>query len=93
MSSANLSYKVSEYDQEKGRHQAFYSPNKDVIYKTILLKSAEKIRVAESNKYSSQQTSSLWARAGLVECRKWGTRSGDIPYCKLLLHFKLEFGR
>ena len=82
--SAHLSYTVSEYDHEEGRHQAFYSPNKDVTCGNVLIKSAERIRVAQSYKYSSQQSSSLWARAGLVECGKWGTRSDDVPYCQIL---------
>ena len=81
--SAHLAYIVSVYDHEEGRHQAFYSPNKDVIYGNIEMKSAEKIRVAESYKYSLQQSSALWARAGLVECGKWGTRSGGVPYCQI----------
>ena len=82
--SAYASYIVSEYDHEEGRHQAFYSPNKDVTYGNISIKSAEKIRVAQSYKYSLEQSSLLWARARLVECEKWGTRSGGIPYCQIL---------
>ena len=85
---AHTSYKVGEYDEEEGRHQAFYSPNKDVTYRNISMKSAEKIRFAQSYKYSSQQRSLLWAGAGLVECGKWGTRSGDVPYRQLLSHLK-----
>ena len=81
--------KVGEYDQEAGRHQAFYSPNKDVVHQNIFMKSAEKIRVEESYQYSPQQCSELWARAGLVECAKWGTKSVDNPYRKLLLFCSL----
>ena len=72
---------VSEYDHEQCCRRAFCVPNKDVIYGSILIQSAEKICVAQSYNYSSQQSSLLWAKAGLVECGKWRTRDGIIPYC------------
>lgn len=80
-SRAHLVFSVSEYDHEQCCRRAFYVPNKDVICGSTQIRSAEKIRIAQSYKFSSQQTSLWWARAGLVECGKWGTRDGIVPYC------------
>ena len=60
-----------------------------MTYGEIVIKSGEKIRVEESYKYSPQQSSLLWERAGLVEYGKWGTRAVDNPYCKLPLLWDL----
>ena len=78
---AHLVSSVSEYDHEQCCRRAFYVPNKDMSYGSALIRSGEKIRIAQSYKYSSQQSALLWARAGLVECGRWGTRDGVVPYC------------
>lgn len=68
---------VGEFDVEAGRHQAFYSPVRDVIVEGISIKSGEKIRVEESYKYSSLQSSELWQRASLVPHAKYGNETDD----------------
>ncbi|KAL8706000.1 MAG: hypothetical protein Q9201_000884 [Fulgogasparrea decipioides] len=58
---------IGEYDKVAGRHQAFYSPNKDVIVDGIHVETGAKIRVEESYKYSSTQSNELWRKAGVME--------------------------
>ena len=69
-----------EYDEEAGRHQAFYSPIKDVEIDKIKFSAGERVRVEESYKYSLPQSGALWARAGLQEGARWA--NGTACYCE-----------
>ena len=73
---------IGEYDEVAGRHQAFYSPVKDVVVEETLIRAGEKIRVEESYKYSLLQSNELWQRAGLMVRGRFGNRSND--YRKLI---------
>lgn len=70
------------YDEEGGRHQAFYSPIHDVNVKGIEIKAGERIQVEESLKYSTEGTTQLWKASGLVLASKM-TASSDA-YSKFL---------
>ena len=76
---------VGEYDEVAGRHQAFYSPVRDVVVEGTLIKAGEKIRVEESYKYSLLQSNELWQRAGLMVQARFGNRINE--YRKLPFHF------
>ena len=82
-------YKVlGEYDEVAGRHQAFYSPVKDVVVEGTIIKAGEKIRVEESYKYSLLQSNELWQRAGLTVQARFGNRINDyrkLPFSFLAL--------
>ena len=68
---------VGEYDEEAGRHQAFYSPVRDVMVEGTLIEAGEKIRVEESHKYSILQSNELWQRAGLMVQARFGDRINE----------------
>ena len=74
---------IGEYDEVAGRHQAFYSPVRDVVVEETLIRAGEKIRVEESYKYSLLQSNELWQRAGLMVRGRFGNRGND--YRKLYL--------
>lgn len=76
---------VGEYDEAAGRHQAFYSPVRDVMVEGTLIKAGERIRVEESYKYSLLQSNELWQRAGLMVQARFGNRINE--YRKLPCHF------
>lgn len=68
---------IGEYDESAGRHQAFYSPTKDLVIDGVYVETGEKIRVEESYKWSSEQSSKLWETAGLVRRASFGNRTDD----------------
>jgi hypothetical protein len=74
---------IGEYvfDNEGGRHQAFYSPHHDVTILGETIKSQERIQIEQSLKYSEDGMRQLWAEAGVVETDRWMT-DGD-EYGKL----------
>lgn len=59
------------YDDDGGRHQAFYSPKKDVTCIGVIIQEGEKIQVEQSLKYSADESRVLWEQAGLKEVKKW----------------------
>lgn len=59
------------YDDEGGRHQAFYSPVKDAVIFGETIKAHERIQVEQSLKYSQPAATKLWNTAGLTELDKW----------------------
>ncbi|KAI9757176.1 MAG: hypothetical protein M4579_003566 [Chaenotheca gracillima] len=63
-----------EYDAEAGRHQAAYSPKREVSINDIKIRAGEIVRVEESYKYSELQRDQLWLRAGLTEVNLWQTK-------------------
>ncbi|TVY75742.1 Ergothioneine biosynthesis protein [Lachnellula suecica] len=80
------------YDAEGGRHQAFYSPNKDVVFKDVIFKAEERIQVEQSLKYSAEGARQLWENAGLQEIRKWSASSEAYNYLYHVPGFILLFG-
>jgi len=65
---------VGEYDEAAGRHQAFYCALKDLDVEEIHITAGERIRVEESYKYSSLQSSQLWQAAGLIPQAAFGNK-------------------
>lgn len=67
------------YDDEGGRHQAFYSPVRDTYVMGTLVKQHERIQVEQSLKYSQKGAENLWNMAGLIETACWtkGNEHGE----------------
>jgi len=63
------------YDIAGGRHQAFYSPTKDVHYEDVYIKAGERVQVEQSLKYSPEEAHKLWKSSGLVEISRWSASS------------------
>ena len=74
---------IGEYDEDACRHQAFYSPVRDVVVEDISIKAGEKIKFEESYKYSLLQSNELWQRAGLMPQAIFGNRLDDYRKCVL----------
>jgi len=70
---------IGEYvhDSEGGRHQAFYSPKRDIKCLGVCIKEGERVQVEQSLKYSHKEAQVLWKLAGLKEIGKW-TASGEL---------------
>ncbi|KAF2459036.1 C-type lectin protein [Lineolata rhizophorae] len=69
---------VGEYDEAAGRHQAFASPNKDVVFDdSTIIRKDERVRIEESYKFSADETIQLWESAGLAEGASWFNKLGD----------------
>ncbi|KAK2034455.1 hypothetical protein LX32DRAFT_634274 [Colletotrichum zoysiae] len=79
------------YDEEGGRHQAFYSPVRDTYVMGTLVKQHERIQVEQSLKYSQLGAENLWNMAGLVETACWakGTEHGLHMITKRKMPFSL----
>lgn len=63
------------YDSEGGRHQAFYSPLRDILYQDIQFKAGERIQVEQSLKFSAGEAAHLWKDSGLSEVGRWSASS------------------
>lgn len=59
------------YDEQGGRHQAFYSPVKDVVVFGETVKAGQRIQVEQSLKYSELEAKKLWNTASLKEVDQW----------------------
>ncbi|KAK2059787.1 hypothetical protein LY76DRAFT_645228 [Colletotrichum caudatum] len=79
------------YDEEGGRHQAFYSPVRDTYVMGALVKQHERIQVEQSLKYSQLGAENLWNMAGLVETACWakGNEHGLHMITKRKMPFSL----
>lgn len=64
---------IGEYvfDNQGGRHQAFYSPVRDTVVMGELIQPHERIQVEQSLKYSKVEAEKLWTLAGMVEIGQW----------------------
>jgi len=73
------------YDEEGGRHQAFYSPIRDTVVLGELIRPYDRIQVEQSLKYSSAEAQKLWRKAGMVEIGQWrhGEEYGESIYTPL----------
>ncbi len=76
------------YDDQGGRHQAFYSPVRDVCIRDITVRAGERIQIEESLKYSSDDAEQLWKGSGLREVDRWSA-SSDAYSQYLLLSYLL----
>lgn len=78
------------YDIDGGRHQAFYSPKKDIECFGICIKEGERVQVEQSLKYSEEESRVLWEFAGLKEIGKWSasgeaySKSRSVPKSEIL---------
>lgn len=70
------------YDDEGGRHQAFYSPVTDVEVLGETIKAHERIQVEQSLKYSQPAATKLWHTASLEETDQWtfGDEYGEFQF-------------
>lgn len=59
------------YDDEGGRHQAFYSPVRDLQLLGIKFRAGERVQVEQSLKYSADEAQTLWKNSGLEEVDRW----------------------
>jgi hypothetical protein len=69
------------YDGEGGRHQAFYTPIRDLHYKDIHFRAGERIQVERSLKYATAETAQLWKMSGLNEAGRWSASSEAYSKC------------
>ncbi|TDZ58608.1 Ergothioneine biosynthesis protein 1 [Colletotrichum trifolii] len=77
------------YDEEGGRHQAFYSPVRDTYVMGTLIQQHERIQVEQSLKYSQLGAENLWNQAGLIETAGWS--KGDEHGIHLISKKKMPF--
>ncbi len=63
------------YDCEGGRHQAFYSPLRDIRYQDIHFKAGERVQVEQSLKFSAEDAAQLWKDSDLSEVGRWSASS------------------
>ncbi|KAF6841865.1 duf323 domain protein [Colletotrichum musicola] len=77
------------YDDEGGRHQAFYSPVRDTFVMGTLIRQHERIQVEQSLKYSQRGAENLWNMAGLVETGRW--TKGDEHGLHMLSKRRMPF--
>ncbi|KAJ9235084.1 hypothetical protein DTO207G8_8919 [Paecilomyces variotii] len=68
---------VSAYDENEGRHRAFYSPAQDVSINGTKLRKGEKIIIEEAFKYSAEESEELWRKAGLIPVTAFGSSSDE----------------
>ena len=68
---------VGKFNVEKGCHQAFLTPTKDVLLPGFTILKGEEIRIEESYKYSLDEIESLWESAGLTAGPSWYNVTGD----------------
>ncbi|KAM0157134.1 hypothetical protein ACHAQE_006114 [Botrytis cinerea] len=78
------------YDMQGGRHQAFYSPTRDIVIKDVLVKAGERVKIEVSLKYSQEETAKLVKDAGMTEAQKWSA-STDEYNLHLLLKSTMAF--
>lgn len=68
---------VTGYDPVGGRHEAFYSPKRDVTVEGVHIQKGEKLSFEEATKYDSAERDRLWHRAGLIHKVDFGNSSDD----------------
>ncbi|KAJ0360325.1 hypothetical protein COL154_007583 [Colletotrichum chrysophilum] len=77
------------YDDEGGRHQAFFSPVRDTYVLGTLIRQHERIQVEQSLKYSQRGAENLWSMAGLIETGRW--TKGDEHGLHMISKRKMPF--
>lgn len=83
------------YDEDGGRHQAFYSPLKDVTVLGVTIKAQERVQVEQSLKYSQTSVMTLWNGASLEEVDRWtlGQEYGEFTPMFILSYFSSRYPR
>ncbi|KAI9652788.1 MAG: hypothetical protein M1831_006590 [Alyxoria varia] len=66
-----------QFNKERGCHQAFVSPRKDVEVCGITIHAGERVRFEESHKYDQEDLANLWHGACLTEKLSWTNARGD----------------
>ncbi len=84
---------IGQYDAREGRHQAFYSPHRDVEVEGVVVKAGERIRIEESYKYSAAQVSRLWQEAGMMPRASFGDASGEYSRSRFVMNGSLDKAR
>ncbi|GAB1318688.1 Ergothioneine biosynthesis protein 1 [Madurella fahalii] len=77
------------YDDEGGRHQAFYSPLRDTTVLGELIRPHDRIQVEQSLKYSPDEARELWDGAAMAELDQW--RHRDEYGLHMLVKPKMPF--
>ncbi|EGO59462.1 hypothetical protein NEUTE1DRAFT_145472 [Neurospora tetrasperma FGSC 2508] len=79
------------YDEEGGRHQAFYGPTRDTMVMGELIRSHDRIQIEQSLKYSKEESERLWSTAGLEQVSEWtyGNEYGLHLLAKSRMSFSL----
>ena len=70
-----------EWNATSGSHEQYLIPLRDEIIEGISLKAGQKILIASSFKYDTEQQVKLWKEAGLIEQACW--KKSDGSYGKL----------
>ncbi|KAI0161669.1 C-type lectin protein [Hypoxylon sp. FL1284] len=85
---------IGEYvfDDEGGRHQAFYSPVRDTVVLGEAIKAQERVQVEQSLKYSREGCRNLWRSAGMIEADRWMTQDEDYGLHLLTKPPNMSFG-
>lgn len=75
------------YDMQGGRHQAFYSPTRDIVIKDVLVKAGERVKIEVSLKYSQEETAKLVKDAGMTEAQKWSASTDEYSKSRIIFVF------
>jgi uncharacterized SAM-dependent methyltransferase len=59
------------YDDQGGRHQAFFTPTRDVEVLGEHIRAGERIQIEQSLKYLPNEAQKLWKQAAMVETKHW----------------------
>ncbi|KAL7275898.1 hypothetical protein RUND412_001142 [Rhizina undulata] len=69
---------IGKWDAEIGRHESLYLSLKDSAPSSLgCFKKGEKMRYAQSNKYTPEEAGMLFKTSGLQEAFRWGNQRGD----------------
>lgn len=68
---------IGKFNVEKGCHQAYLTPTKDISLPGSIILQGDEIRIEESYKYSVDEVESLWEAAGLTAGPSWYNDVGD----------------
>lgn len=79
------------YDEQGGRHQAWYTPVRDTWAMGQLVPVGERVFVERSVKFTSSDREKLWRDSGVVEAGRWtqGTEYGTLRLIFLLIFTSL----
>jgi EasF-like predicted methyltransferase len=75
---------VGVYNEYAGRHEAYFSPVKDVHLKGVSLRQGERVLLEKACKYSLGQSEALWHAAGLNRVASFGNQTSDYRKSALL---------
>jgi EasF-like predicted methyltransferase len=74
---------LGEWNAERGRHQAYYTPKSSVHLggklRGVTVKKGERVNIEYSYKFDDKDARFLWEEAGLADGAQWANEKGD--YC------------